>query len=575
VISFPPSSFFPSYPKLSYILSYVLPSPESGVDLSRVSILGLDGYKRLHDDVVADDVVADDVVADDDAPTTPITLTAVTFQIPYACGRLSPSSPFYPKGDACNWSNSGFGVTTPATPSTPSSTYFCCKPDYLNRVPTCDADNLNLPLLNDHKLKLHHGAKAHISLDPSAVTPTHFASLTSFRNSNPAVYSEPGYYVTAIITCDDLSQILPISGSLSITSNDSLLPGTQTDIDRFYIAYTVLTALLLLSYAVTMQRNHTSDRLSLHSHMAALLCILFIESFCYTVLYSIWSDTGTRPNDFKLFCLVISVAKRTAIRFILITMCLGLGISTPTLHKQTWLVIILLSVAYFSSSLLYMFLTNLDAELSNGDDKNASGTIILQLFIAVVNIVMYVYIFEGLMQTIKTLKEDKQKEKCKSYLQFRKVLSVTVITAVIFTVVSIIDYFHPIEQVGGYVWFFDDNWVEVVYILLSAAVAFIFRPRARIGSLADMIELSNMDSDDEDGDNDWGNVIGEEEDEGFGNDDDVDVEEGAWNNGGGGSVGESTKEGTRDVGVKKGGLDMNALRQMADSDDDDDDDDRL
>jgi len=260
----------------------------------------------------------------------------------------------------------------------------------------------------------------------------------------------------------------------SVTHTHARFARRYTDINYFYLVYTLLSFLMLASYIVTLFRNSTADRLSLHNHLLLLLMLLFIEALVYSALYFIWDRDGVRPHGLKMVALGFSVLKRTWMRFVLLTLSLGLGISTPTLPKRTWLVITVLSAAYFAASLSYFLVTTLDRNFG-AEEPEPQGVLFLLLIINVLNVVFYVYIFEGLMNTIKALKAERQTEKCRSYLAFRRVLTASVVCAILFTIIEIVDYVSPIEALGGYVWFFDEDWVNVLYYVVSAGVCWIYR----------------------------------------------------------------------------------------------------
>ena len=109
----------------------------------------------------------------------------------------------------------------------------------------------------------------------------------------------------------------------------------------------------------------------------------------------------------------------------------------------------------------------------------------------------------------------------------------------------------------------DGGWTDVLYISLSASVAYIWRPVRNLGSLAEMIELSGMDSGDE----------GEEEGrvEGW-EDGDESGEEGGGEEGGtdGGEREEVPQTGGGGNNGVEGGFDLAKMAALAgDSDDDD------
>jgi hypothetical protein len=109
-------------------------------------------------------------------------------------------------------------------------------------------------------------------------------------------------------------------GDIYIWSGGSLLPGTYTAISYFFLAYTLFSFFLLLWYTCALQTNSTEDRLRLHGHLFLLVVVIVVESLVYTVLYFLWARDGVRPFGLKILCLLVSVLKRTSLRFILLTL---------------------------------------------------------------------------------------------------------------------------------------------------------------------------------------------------------------------------------------------------------------
>jgi len=64
-----------------------------------------------------------------------------------------------------------------------------------------------------------------VTLTLTDTLPKTLESLESLKSTSDA-FSTDGYYITAIISCDESSSIIPVAGEIEIYSNDSLLPGT-------------------------------------------------------------------------------------------------------------------------------------------------------------------------------------------------------------------------------------------------------------------------------------------------------------------------------------------------------------
>ena len=550
LVKYPRNSLVPSWPSLSYLQTYIIPTEGvDGVDFSKVVFQSFKGvYCVANPSLCSSDSnpSGDDIMSywDDDSSASTgydMTLHYLSWRQPYRCGRQSSDNLAYDE-KTCKWSSSGFGVEYN------EGVYFCCTKESTNLgMPLCDQSMVNMPIIDQELFAKSSGTYLKASMNMKAGSFN--SSIANFErlSSQNSGYDEAGFYMTVLLSCDSghAGTVIIANGDISVRSGGNLLPGSYTGAPLFYTVSTVISCAFLLLYSCSLYRNSRSDILSVHSHFYVNACLLVIEALFQCIMYWDWNTHGVRNFGLKIATLVVSVSKRTALRFILLMLSLGLGISTPTLPKRTWLVICSLSLAYFVLSLVFLLDTNLDQKMGEtGGRDDSTATVLLQMLISLVNVIFYVYIFESLLLTIKALKDEKQNEKARTYVRLRSILTYAVVTAVGFTLLSVVDFFAPIEAFGPYVWFFDNAWVDLMYILVSMAVTWVWRPRRHLGGLADMIELANFSDDDDD---DVGGGYGEVNFHGDDSEDDEEKLSGA--------------------GEGEGGFDLAALQEMADDSD--------
>ena len=264
------------------------------------------------------------------------------------------------------------------------------------------------------------------------------------------------------------------TGSVMIISSGNYLPGYCAGVIALYstlFAVAVLTAVALMRMVCV---NSKADVLGLHWQMLSLLPFLVCFYALQIVFFSEMKKSGAVQQGLMVSVIVFGTLAKTAIRTLILPLCLGLGITTPTLSKRTWLIIALLGLMYACFTAAYNILLFYLPPVEELTSTYAGWTTALNLCSTIVNVILWVYIWEALTDTMKRLKRERQFYKLKTFKRFRAALIAVLATAFALTVVALITWQRPWIKGVQYTWILQDGWVEVRKDEMRFCVSFYF-----------------------------------------------------------------------------------------------------
>jgi phosphatidylglycerophosphatase A len=128
--------------------------------------------------------------------------------------------------------------------------------------------------------------------------------------------------------------------------------------------------------------------------------------------------------------------------------------------------------------------------------------LVLGLVIVLINLIFYFWIIDSLSGTMEYLESMKQTRKLLRYLRLRMILMFSILFGVMWAVVSIVDTYDQGIAQQEEKWVID-SLVEVIYLFVLVAVAWLWRPQENANKYAYVMELSAMsaglDDDDDEG----------------------------------------------------------------------------
>lgn len=304
-----------------------------------------------------------------------------------------------------------------------------------------------------------------------------------------------GLYTLLLANCDYENRASVVVRGQTVWMNPfGYLPGELYGMMPFFGVLACLYFVLLVVWLVLCLVNRR-ELMWLQLWISVVIGLGALETAIKFGDFLGWNAEGMRNTGLLASGLVFGVTKRALSRVLVLMVSLGYGVVKPSLGNA-WARIALLGAAYFMLTMVYDMLTNLPA--SNklvGEPAFLDSMTMLVLMSSLVDVIFYMWILQALVQTIQYLDMRKQTVKLQLFRRFRVVLVISVIFSVawaIYTMVASVEgYFakHWKSQ-----WNVNAVW-EVLYLLILAAIAFLWMPSSNSQRYAYSMELATFDPD--------------------------------------------------------------------------------
>lgn len=183
---------------------------------------------------------------------------------------------------------------------------------------------------------------------------------------------------------------------------------------------------------------HWRDLLRIQFWIGAVIFLGMLEKALFYAEYQNINSTGLPTRALIVTAEIVSCAKKTLARMLVIIVSLGFGIVKPrlgpTLHRVVGI------------GFLYFIIASTEAVLRVVKPKNdlSSGTILASIPLAVIDSSICWWVFSALVQTTRTLRLRRNLVKLSLYRHFTNTLVFAVMASVIFMLWSI--KFHRLEE---------------------------------------------------------------------------------------------------------------------------------
>ncbi|TWU74775.1 hypothetical protein ED733_006037 [Metarhizium rileyi] len=311
------------------------------------------------------------------------------------------------------------------------------------------------------------------------------------KDPSPIRYSlkKTGYYcvITEGYTVDKYKAVVEFRNAYGE------LQATQIPKLPFYGAMSIVYT-LIAGYWGSLYYQHRHDILAVQNYITAILVFLVVEMLITWGYYD-YQNNGGHGVGSKAFLIIVGIlnaARNSFSFFLLLIVCMGYGVVKHTLGR-TMIYVRWLAAAHFVFGLVYS-ITSLVVPPEN------AGPFVLLIVLPLAGTLtaFYVWTLNSLNLTLKDLRERKQHVKEAMYrkLWWCILLSIIVIFAFFFftsfTFASIGDPdFVPNHWKTR--WFILDGWLNIVYFVDVAFVAYVWRPTANNRRFAMSDEIAQDD----------------------------------------------------------------------------------
>ncbi|CAF3406268.1 unnamed protein product [Rotaria sp. Silwood2] len=190
---------------------------------------------------------------------------------------------------------------------------------------------------------------------------------------------------------------------------------------------------------------------------------------------------------------IVSCLKRTVLRMLFIIVALGYDIVRKHLGQ--------LKQKLIATGILYFVLATIEAllRLNTKNDETNNQVLISRIPLAIIDAIIYYWIFTGLVATKRTLRLRQNTVQLNVYRHVTNTLIVTVIASVLFMIWSLKSHFFTTCITNWRDFWIDEAFCHILSSLLILVIMFLFRPsnNNQFNHFVDLFDHLDNDNDDE------------------------------------------------------------------------------
>ncbi|KAI9790746.1 MAG: hypothetical protein M1816_004888 [Peltula sp. TS41687] len=360
-------------------------------------------------------------------------------------------------------------------------------PDSLEREWICDDENIKQNYCNET-------LKGAFIVSPEAFNKSRSAILTQavhLKDAPEVKYSikRTGYYCVGTYgyTAQTYKAVVEFRNAYG------QLPAAQIAKLPFYgglaIVYAVIGAFWAFLYF-----QHRHDILPVQNYITAILIFLTVEMLMTWGFYEYQNRHGSNVAAKALMTIVavLNAGRNSFSFFLLLIVCLGYGVVKPSLGK-TMNLVRGLAITHFVFGVIYAV-----ASLSITPDSAGPIVLLVILPLAGTLTAFYVWTLNALNMTMKDLMARKQNAKAMMYRKLWWCILVSILVIFGFFFLNSFSFagrsdpdFVPDNWQSR--WFVLDGWLNIVYLVDLAFIAYLWRPTANNRRFAMSDELAQDD----------------------------------------------------------------------------------
>eukprot|EP00405_Crypthecodinium_cohnii_P039631 CAMPEP_0206541042 /NCGR_PEP_ID=MMETSP0325_2-20121206/9371_1 /ASSEMBLY_ACC=CAM_ASM_000347 /TAXON_ID=2866 /ORGANISM="Crypthecodinium cohnii, Strain Seligo" /LENGTH=539 /DNA_ID=CAMNT_0054038893 /DNA_START=220 /DNA_END=1836 /DNA_ORIENTATION=- len=300
-----------------------------------------------------------------------------------------------------------------------------------------------------------------------------------------------GVYILIYSNCGSYSEGL-VSGSVIVKNAYGFLPGNEYHKMPFYgwmsFIYIVLAAIWM-----GLSLRWWRETVAIQYCIAAVIFLGLLEATVWWMFFNDWNSTGTRGRFLFIFAILTSVVKSVFSYMLVLVASLGWGVTRPYLDHKTIVRVQILSFLYIvldfvrESVLSYRFSHSL----------SAAFIVLCLIPVALLNGVIFYWIFTALSSLMETLQQRKQSEKLLLFQRLWNVIVGALILASCSILFQLFDLSKTISMRWHHQWFFADGVSHILFLAVLVAMMFLWAPGYQSSQRFSYTPAAVADSDEE------------------------------------------------------------------------------
>ncbi|CAE7033721.1 tmem87a [Symbiodinium natans] len=286
----------------------------------------------------------------------------------------------------------------------------------------------------------------------------------------PLRVNSTGVYILVFSNCGDFKDG-EVSGSVIAKNSYGFLPGNEYYKMPFYgwlsIAYCALASVWMC-----LSLRYWRELFHIQYCIAAVILLGLVEAFLQWRFFMDWNESGLRGRFLFVLAILATVVKSIFSYMLVLVASLGWGVTRPYLDQATILKVQGLSFLY----IVLDFVRESALSFRNSHSLSITFVMLCLLPVALLNGIIFYWIFTALSSLIEILAERKQVEKLILFQRLWKILVAALSLASLSLLYQLFDLSRSISQRWHYQWFFADGVSHILFCMVLAAIMFLWAP---------------------------------------------------------------------------------------------------
>ncbi|KAK8826239.1 hypothetical protein WA538_001381, partial [Blastocystis sp. DL] len=295
-----------------------------------------------------------------------------------------------------------------------------------------------------------------------------------------------GKYYIILALCDPTTTNLEISGESLVVNPYGHIPASLYRSIPFYAFLLFFYSGLFVVWLLRCMK-YSDELMNIH-YFILVTIILFIVDYIVTLTdLNVLNRVGYLVPLVNFVSVVMDSLARSVARGLMLSVCLGMGVSKPSLGSSTMNVVIICSV---------YFVVSVWNAMSNSITSATRLSLYRLLPSSIVDSIIYFWILQALMDTIQELDEKKQTSKLGIFRQLRNIVVICAICAVTYNILfSFFLFDQVIATYWQYQWFFTDGIWSCFYCILFTSIIYLWSPSDHSLAYASHVQVATDDNE--------------------------------------------------------------------------------
>ncbi|CAJ1361112.1 unnamed protein product [Effrenium voratum] len=279
-----------------------------------------------------------------------------------------------------------------------------------------------------------------------------------------------GVYILVFSNCGELKGG-EVSGSIIARNAYGFLPGNEYHKLPFYGWLSIAYSLMAMTW-MCLSLRYWRELFHIQYCIAAVILLGLVEAFLQWRFFMDFNESGLRGRFLFVLAILATVVKSIFSYMLVLVASLGWGVTRPYLDQPTILKVQALSFFY----IVLDFVRESAMSFRHSHSLSVAFVMLCLLPVALLNGVIFYWIFAALSSLIETLAERKQQEKLILFQRLWNILVASLSLASLSLLFQLYDVSRSDSQRWHYQWFLSDGVSHILFCMVLAAIMFLFAP---------------------------------------------------------------------------------------------------